>query len=69
MKLRFQRYAAFAQDEFRITPQLTLSYGLRWDFQPVRTDANDQLSTFDPNIPNPLAANLPGALAFPHTHG
>ena len=69
VKLRFQRYAAFAQDEFRITPQLTLSYGLRWDYQPVRTDANDQLSTFDPNIPNPLAGNLLGALAFPHTHG
>lgn len=68
-RLRFQRYAAFAQDEWRITPQLTFSYGLRWDYQPVRTDADDRLSTFDPNLTNPRAGNLAGALAFANTNG
>lgn len=63
-RLRFRRYALFAQDEWRVTPKLTLSYGLRWDYQPVRTEVDDQLSTFDPSLPNPGAGNLPGALAF-----
>lgn len=67
--LRFQRYALFAQDEWRVTPKLTFSYGLRWDYQPVRTEANDQLSTFDPSLPNPAAGNLPGALAFAGRNG
>jgi hypothetical protein len=62
--LRWRRYAVFAQDEWRMTPKLTMSYGLRWDYQPPYFDANNRLSSFDPNLSNPGAGGLKGALAF-----
>ena len=50
-----------------MTPNLTLSYGLRWDYQPPFREADDQISTFLPDIANPGAAGRPGALAFAST--
>lgn len=67
--LNFQRYALFAQDEWRASPRFTLSYGLRWDYQPPMTEKNNQLSTFVPTLANPGAAGLPGALAFAGANG
>jgi Carboxypeptidase regulatory-like domain len=67
--LRFTRYAAFAQDEWRVSPALTLSYGVRWDDQPPMTEADNQLSSFIPTLANPGAAGRPGALAFAGVNG
>ncbi len=58
--LRFNRYALFAQDEWRVSPRLTLSYGLRWDYQPPMTRGRTiSSSTFVPALANPAAAGLP----------
>jgi hypothetical protein len=54
----------FVQDEFRVTPRLTLNYGLRYEWQPQYTSPHNYGSEFEPNIPNPGAGGLPGALAF-----
>jgi hypothetical protein len=62
--LTLDRYALFAQDEWRATPNLTLSYGVRWDYQPPYRESDNQVSTFLSDIPNPGAGGLPGALAF-----
>ena len=40
-------YAAFIQDEFRVTPRVTLSLGLRYEYQAPWTEANGYLSVFD----------------------
>ncbi len=37
---RYSNYSAFAQDDFQITPRLTLSYGLRWEMNPAPVGRN-----------------------------
>ena len=51
-------------DEFKATSNLTITLGLRFDYQFARTESRDQYSTFDPNTPNPGAGGLPGAIIF-----
>jgi hypothetical protein len=38
----FEQFAAFAQDEWRLKPSLTLSLGLRWELDPPPTGADRQ---------------------------
>jgi hypothetical protein len=61
---RFRSYALFAQDEWRVTNRLTLSYGLRWEGNGAPFEPNGTASGFSPVIPNPKAGGRPGALLF-----
>lgn len=54
----------FIQDEWRVTPRLTLNYGLRYDYQPQYTSPHHEGSSFNGALPNPDAGNIPGALEF-----
>ena len=45
--------AVWINDEFKVNEQLTLTLGMRFDYQSARTESDDQYSTFDPNTPNP----------------
>jgi hypothetical protein len=56
--------AGFVNDEFKISDKLTLTAGLRFDYQSARTEAQDQYSTFSPTTPNPGAGGRPGAVIF-----
>jgi len=65
-------YGAYFQDTFRVTPKLTLNYGLRYDYQAPRTDRYNAATNFDFTGAVPLNApglNLHGVLAFPGTGG
>jgi hypothetical protein len=57
-------YAPWINDEWKVSNRLTLTLGLRWDYQSARTEMNNKYSTFDPNTPNPGAGGLPGAMIF-----
>ena len=59
-RMRYLRYALFAQDEWRPTSKITLSYGLRWDHQPPFYEADDKMSSAILTLPNPAAGGLPG---------
>ena len=61
---RYKYVAAYAQDDWKIGRKLTLNYGLRYDLYFPRTEKLNNLSTFDPTIPNPGAGNRLGALGF-----
>ncbi|MBM3727205.1 MAG: hypothetical protein FJW40_17500 [Acidobacteria bacterium] len=67
---KFQFMGGFIQDDWRITPRLTLNAGLRYEYTfPVTGGAEVRgaapgFSNFDPRAPNPGAGGLPGAYVF-----
>ena len=40
-------YAGFVQDDFRVTPKLTLSFGVRYELHPPFNDETNQLANLD----------------------
>jgi len=52
----------YAADEWRANSSLTLTYGLRWEWQTPTREANNLSSEIDLTAPNPGAGNIPGAL-------
>ena len=61
---RQPQHALYAMDDWKITPNLTLNIGFRWEIIPPFYEVTDRMSEVDLNVPNPEAGNLPGALVF-----
>ncbi len=60
---RLSSIQLFAQDDYKLMPNLTLNLGLRYQIQPGWTEANNKLGNFDPGLINPATQTL-GALWF-----
>jgi hypothetical protein len=57
----------FVQDDFKITPNLTLNLGVRYQIQSGWGEVKGNMRTFDPTIQNPATAT-PGAMWYGSTH-
>ena len=57
-------YVLHLGDTWRMTPKLTVNYGIRWDYFTPTWEENDQLSFFDSEGPNAAAGGRKGRLAF-----
>jgi Carboxypeptidase regulatory-like domain/TonB dependent receptor len=47
--LWLNQWSIFGQDQYQVSPTLTLNYGLRWDYSGPVYSTNGTLSNFDPN--------------------
>jgi hypothetical protein len=59
--------AGYINDTFKATNRLTLTLGLRFDYQTGWHERYNRLSTFDPSVPNPGAGGRLGATIFAGT--
>ena len=63
---RFRAISPYVQDNWKVTPKLTLDLGLRYDFYPSYREAHNHMSFFNPKLTNPVT-NLPGAVEYAGT--
>jgi hypothetical protein len=61
---RFYTYAFWVQDDYRVTPALTLNLGLRYDIMQPYTEVYDRWSFLNPELANPAVGGYRGALQF-----
>ena len=61
---RYKDSYLYAQDTYKVTPKLTLTYGLRYDLDLPARESQDRFSEVDPTLPNPGAGGILGAYTY-----
>ncbi len=67
--LRNVDYSFFAQDEWRLTPRLTINYGARYEVSTPFVDIRDRMYSWSPGIQSTVYPNAPKGLLFPGDPG
>lgn len=61
---RYHPFAFYANDDYRLTPKLTVNVGLRWDTMPPMREVQDRISFLNPTGANPVTGANDGTLEF-----
>jgi hypothetical protein len=67
--LRNWNMAAYAQDEWRVTRNLTINYGLRYEVSTPFTDIHNRLNAWAPGQQSQIYPDAPTGLLFPGDPG
>ena len=62
-------WALYVQDDYRVTPRLTLNLGVRWDVQTPITDPHNRFLTFVQGQQSKIVPTAPNGLLFPGDDG
>jgi len=65
---RTDYYGFYLQDDWKVSPRLTLNLGLRWEMETPRREAKNRQSGFDPFQINPVSGT-PGVITFAGING
>ncbi|WP_433983209.1 TonB-dependent receptor [Tunturiibacter empetritectus] len=65
----YWNYGIFGQDDWRITPKLTLNLGLRYDVQTAPTDTQRRYAIFKPGVQSTVSPNAILGQLFPGDPG
>lgn len=60
---RYRPFAFYANDDWKLTPKLTVNAGLRWDSMPPMREVRNRFSFLNPTATNPVTGSL-GTLEF-----
>lgn len=67
--LESKSFGLYIQDDWRVTRELTINAGLRWDFETGVTERYNRFAIFDPHVRSPLSdlagIELTGGYRFP----
>jgi hypothetical protein len=66
---RHKYAAAFAQDSWRVRPNLTLNFGARWDLMQYWSEKYNQIPTFNPGQQSKVYPTAPLNLVYPTDPG
>jgi hypothetical protein len=67
--LRNSEFAAYGQDEWRVTSRLTLNYGLRYEISTPYTDIRNRMNAWSPGVQSTVYPAAPTGLLFPGDAG
>lgn len=62
-------YAGYVQDDWRVTPRLTINAGLRYDMQTQAVEKHNGIEDFNVNKPNPTNSVFTGLVEYADTNG
>ena len=67
-RLNINSAGVYVQDDFKLTPRLTVNLGVRWEYNGPYSEANGQFASFNPTLTN-RTTGTPGEVEFASRNG